>query len=50
MTILQVLQGDSFSLITTLETLVYEILVAGVIGWFFGQMTLRILNGKHDRC
>lgn len=48
MTILQVLQGDSFSLLTTLETLVYEILVAGVIGWFFGQMTLRILNGKHE--
>lgn len=48
MTILHSLQGDSFSIIKTLEVLLYEIVVAVIIGWFFGQMTLRILKGKHE--
>ena len=48
MTILHGLQGNGFSIVTTVEVLLYEIVVAGIIGWFFGQMTLRILSGKHE--
>ena len=48
MTILGVIQGDSVSVLKTLEILGYEIIVAGIIGWFFGQMTLRIIGGKHE--
>lgn len=48
MTILSVLQGDKFSAIGMLKTLGYEIVVAVIIGWFFGQMVLRILAGKHE--
>ncbi len=48
MTILGVLKGGDFSIITTAEVLLYEILVACVIGWFFGQSALYILKGKHE--
>lgn len=48
MTILGVLQGGTFSVLTTAEHLLYEITVAVVIGWAFGQMTLRIMNGRHE--
>ncbi|AXY59477.1 cation:proton antiporter [Acinetobacter sp. WCHAc010052] len=48
MTLLNVLQGEHFSLIGTLETLLYEIVVAVIIGWAFGLGILRILRGKHE--
>lgn len=48
MTILGVLQGGKFSIVTTMEHLLYEIVVAMVIGWAFGRMTLRIMSGKHE--
>lgn len=48
MTILGVLQGGKFSIVTTMENLLYEIVVAMVIGWAFGRMTLRIMSGKHE--
>lgn len=48
MTILGVLQGSTFSLVTTAEHLLYEVTVAVAIGWAFGWMTLRIMNGRHE--
>ena len=48
MTLLYVLQGEHFSLVGTLETLLYEIIVAVIIGWGFGQAILRLLRGKHE--
>ncbi|RZF52223.1 sodium:proton antiporter [Acinetobacter halotolerans] len=48
MTLLNVIQGEHFSLITTVETLLYEILVAVIIGFAFGFGILRLLRGKHE--
>ncbi len=48
MTLLNVLQGEHFSLVATLEALLYEIVVAIGIGWAFGIGTLRLLRGKHE--
>jgi len=48
MTLLNVIQGKNFTLIGTLETLFYEIMVAVLIGWAFGQGILRLLRGKHE--
>ncbi|MGF3082881.1 cation:proton antiporter, partial [Klebsiella pneumoniae] len=48
MTLLNVLQGEHFSLVATLEALLYEIVVAVGIGWAFGIGTLRLLRGKHE--
>lgn len=48
MTLLNVLQGEHFSLIGTLQTLLYEIVVAIIIGWGFGLAILRLLRGKHE--
>lgn len=48
MTILSVLEGGSFSVLKTLEVLAYEIVVAVLIGWAFGEVALRILKGKHE--
>ncbi|WP_343595267.1 sodium:proton antiporter [Acinetobacter sp.] len=48
MTLLNVIQGKNFNLSGTLETLLYEIVVAVLIGWAFGQGILRILRGKHE--
>ena len=36
MTLLNVLQGEHFSLVATLEALLYEIVVAVGIGWHLG--------------
>lgn len=38
----------TFSLVATLEALLYEIVVAVGIGWAFGVGTLRLLRGKHE--
>ncbi|MEB3753708.1 cation:proton antiporter [Acinetobacter sp. MD2(2019)] len=48
MTLLNVIQGKNFNLSGTIETLLYEIAVAVLIGWGFGQSILRILRGKHE--
>ncbi|WP_180063455.1 sodium:proton antiporter [Acinetobacter sp. YH16042] len=48
MTLLNVLQGEHFTVIGTLETLLYEIVVAVIIGWAFGLGILRLLRGKHE--
>ncbi len=48
MTLLNVLEGEHFSLLATLQTLLYEIFVAVFIGWAFGWAILRILRGKHE--
>ncbi|NHB57718.1 cation:proton antiporter [Acinetobacter shaoyimingii] len=48
MTLLNVLEGEHFSLLLTLQTLLYEIVVAVFIGWAFGWSILRILRGKHE--
>ena len=48
MTLLNVLEGEHFSLLATLQTLLYEIVVAVIIGWAFGWSILRILRGKHE--
>ncbi len=48
MTLLKVLQGEHFSLLATVETLLYEIFVAVIIGFAFGFAILRLLRGKHE--
>lgn len=48
MTLVSVLQGEHFSIIGTLETLAYEVIVAVLIGWVFGIGILRLLRGKHE--
>ena len=48
MTLLSVLQGNNFTLIGTLETLLYEIVIAIIIGWGFGLAILRLMRGKHE--
>ena len=48
MTLLNVLEGEHFSLLATLQTLLYEIVVAVIIGWAFGLGILRLLRGKHE--
>ncbi|MFW1857201.1 cation:proton antiporter [Acinetobacter defluvii] len=48
MTLLNVLEGEHFSLVATLQTLLYEIIVAVIIGWAFGLTILRLLRGKHE--
>ncbi|MDO4222552.1 MAG: cation:proton antiporter [Acinetobacter sp.] len=48
MTLLNVLQGEHFSILGTIETLIYEIVVAVIIGWAFGLAVLRLLQGKHE--
>lgn len=48
MTLLNVLEGEHFSVFATLQTLLYEIVVAVVIGWAFGLGILRLLKGKHE--
>lgn len=48
MTLLNVIQGEHFTVLAVLETLLYEIVVACIIGWVFGQAMLRLLRGKHE--
>ncbi|MFT4020106.1 MAG: cation:proton antiporter [Acinetobacter sp.] len=48
MTLLNVIQGNHFTLLGTLQTLLYEIIVAVLIGWAFGLAILRLLRGKHE--
>lgn len=48
MTILKVIQGSAFSLLSVIEHLAYEIVVAVVIGILFGRSALYLLKGKNE--
>lgn len=48
MTILKVIQGNEFNLISVIEHLVFEIIVAVIIGLVFGKMALYLLKGKNE--
>lgn len=48
MTLFNVLRGENITVISVLETLLYEIVVAVLIGLVFGFAILRILRGKHE--
>ncbi|BCU65529.1 hypothetical protein F941_00839 [Acinetobacter bouvetii DSM 14964 = CIP 107468] len=48
MTLMNVLQGAHVTVFGVLKTLLYEIVVAVIIGWGFGQAILRLLRGKHE--
>ncbi|OTG85884.1 sodium:proton antiporter [Acinetobacter sp. ANC 4558] len=48
MTLLNVLKGHHFTFFGVLETLLYEIVVAVIIGWGVGLAILRLLRGKHE--
>ncbi|OOS24559.1 cation:proton antiporter [Moraxella pluranimalium] len=48
MTILKVIQGDDFNLLTVVEHLAYEVIVAVVIGVAFGRSALYLLKGKNE--
>ena len=48
MTLLNVLKGQNFTVLGVLETLLYEIVVAVIIGWAVGAAILRLLRGKHE--
>ncbi len=50
MTLLNVLQGENFTVLAVLQTLLYEIVVAAVLDRFSDSVSaiLRILRGKHE--
>ena len=48
MTILKVIQGSEFSIVSVVEHLAYEIIVAVIIGIAFGKAALYILKGKNE--
>lgn len=48
MTILNIIKGGSLSIFGVLQTLVFEVAVAAVIGFAFGRLALSLLRGKHD--
>ncbi len=48
MTILKVIQGNEFHLLTTIEHLAYEVAVAVIIGIMFGRSALYLLKGKNE--
>ncbi|WOE33194.1 MULTISPECIES: cation:proton antiporter [unclassified Acinetobacter] len=48
MTLLNVLKGQHITVLGVLETLLYEIVVAVIIGWGVGFAILRLLRGKHE--
>lgn len=48
MTILKVIQGSEFHLLSAIEHLAYEVGVAVVIGLVFGKVALYVLKGKNE--
>ncbi len=48
MTILKVIEGNGFNLLTVIEHLAYEVIVAVVIGVVFGRSALYLLKGKNE--
>ncbi len=48
MTLLNVIKGGNFTVLAVLQNLLYEILIAVVIGYAVGFLILRILRGKHE--
>lgn len=49
MTILNIVKGGSFTFIGVIETLLFEVLVASIIGYASGRFALTLLKGKHDK-
>lgn len=49
MTILNVIKGIDLTFSAVVYQLLYEIVVAAVIGIAFGKLVLKILNGKHEQ-
>lgn len=48
MTLLNIIKGGSFTVIGVLETLIFEVVIAGIIGYAFGRFALFLLKGKQD--
>lgn len=48
MTILGIIKGGDFSIIGVLESLLFEIIIAVIIGFTFGRIALTLLRGRHD--
>ncbi len=48
MTILKVIQGSEFNVLTVIEHLAYEVIVAVIIGIAFGRAALYLLKGKNE--
>lgn len=48
MTILKVIQGNEFNVLTVIEHLAYEVIVAVIIGIAFGRAALYLLKGKNE--
>lgn len=49
MTILNIVKGGSFTFIGVVETLLFEVLVASIIGYTSGRFALTLLKGRHDK-
>ena len=49
MTLLNIVKGGGFTFIEVIETLVFEVVVASIIGLAFGRFVLHLLKGKHDK-
>lgn len=48
MTILNIIKGGNLTIIGVIETLLFEIIIAVIIGYTFGRIALALLKGKHD--
>lgn len=48
MTILNIIKGGTFTVIGVFETLIFEVVVAAIIGFAFGRTALTLLKGKND--
>lgn len=48
MTLVNVIQGENITFLGVVQTLLYEIVVAVIIGWSAGLIILRILRGRHE--
>lgn len=49
MTIFNIVKGGSFTFIGVIETLLFEVAVASIIGYSSGRVALALLKGKHDK-
>ncbi len=49
MTIFNIIKGGSFTVLGVIETLAFEIVVAGIIGLVVGRAALTLLKGSHDK-
>lgn len=49
MTILNIVKGGDFTILSVVETLAFEVIVACVIGYAVGRFALHLLKGTHDK-